>query len=109
MYSDFDIEKFTKEMQYGEILGLDYIKETIIDNLEEDKNKMTKTDYLKSLYKAVLCLNSCVVATEQCVDISNKNCKMFDRYAELRDFLFEELGIKYNYDYNYYYFEREVK
>lgn len=104
----FDSVKFTEKMQWGEINGLDYIKETIIDNLEEDKDKMTRTDYLKSLYEAVVCLNTCVVATEQCSDIGDKNCETFDRYAELRDFLFEELGIKYDWDNDYYYVEKEI-
>lgn len=91
----FDISVFNKEMDGGDLGAIEYIGETLINNLKEDPNKMTRVDYLKSLYRSVMALNTCVVTTEQCGDATERS-DTFDRYAEVRDLLFEELGITYN-------------
>lgn len=106
MYNNFDIVKFNKEMNGGDLGALEYIKETILDNMEEDLFNMNRVDYLKSLYSSVIALNTCVVATEQCENATERY-DTFDKYAEMRDMLFDELGIKYDYDYNEYYIENE--
>lgn len=106
MYNNFDIVKFNKEMNGGDLGALEYIKETILDNMEEDLFNMNRVDYLKSLYSSVIALNTCVVATEQCGNATERY-DTFDKYAEIRDLLFEELGIKYDFDYNEYYIENE--
>lgn len=106
MYNNFDIVKFNEEMNGGDLGALHYIKETILDNMQEDLFKMNRVDYLKSLYESVIALNTCVVATEQCEN-ATENYGTYDKYAEIRDLLFDELGIKYNNDYNEYYIENE--
>lgn len=106
MYNNFDIVKFNKEMNGGDLGALEYIKETILDNMEEDLFNMNRVDYLKSLYSSVIALNTCVVATEQCKNATERH-DTFDKYTEIRDLLFNELGIKYDYDYNEYYIENE--
>lgn len=106
MYNNFDIVKFNKEMNGGDLGALEYIKETILDNMEEDLFNMNRVDYLKSLYSSVIALNTCVVATEQCGNATERY-DTFDKYAEIRDLLFEELGIKYDFDYNEYYIKNE--
>lgn len=106
MYNNFDIVKFNKEMNGGDLGALEYIKETILDNMEEDLFNMNRVDYLKSLYSSVIALNTCVVATEQCENATERH-DTFDKYTEIRDLLFNELGIKYDYDYNEYYIENE--
>ena len=106
MYNNFDIVKFNKEMNGGDLGALEYIKETILDNMEEDLFNMNRVDYLKSLYSSVVALNTCVITTEQCENATERH-DTFDKYAEMRDMLFDELGIKYDYDYNEYYIENE--
>lgn len=106
MYNNFDIVKFNKEMNGGDLGALEYIKETILDNIEEDLFNMNRVDYLKSLYSSVIALNTCVVATEQCENATERH-NTFDKYTEIRDLLFNELGIKYDYDYNEYYIEND--
>lgn len=106
MNNNFDIVIFNKEINGGDLGALEYIKETILDNMQEDLIKMNRVDYLKSLYNAVISLNTCVVVTEQCSEATQKY-GIYDRYAELRDLLFEEIGICYSYDYNEYYIESE--
>ncbi len=106
MNNDFDIVVFNKLIDSGDIGALKYIKKTILDNMQEDASKMNRVDYLKSLYNGVISLNTCVVATEQCSG-ATEIYGIYDKYAELRDLLFEELGIGYNYDYNKYYEESE--
>lgn len=106
MYNNFDIVKFNEEMNEGDLGALHYIKETILDNMQEDLFKMNRVDYLKSLYESVIALNTCVVATEQCENATERH-DTFDKYTEIRDLLFNELGIKYDYDYNEYYIENE--
>ena len=104
---DFDIVKFNKEINNGDLGALDYIKESILDNMQEDLSKLNRVDYLKSLYSSVIALNTCVVVTEQCGNVT-ENCRdIYDKYAEIRDLLFNELGIKYSYDYNEYYIGEE--
>lgn len=106
MYNNFDIVKFNKEMNGGDLGALEYIKETILDNMEEDLFNMNRVDYLKSLYSSVIALNTCVIATEQCENATERH-DTFDKYTEIRDLLFNELGIKYDYDYNEYYIENK--
>jgi len=106
MYNNFDIVKFNEEMDGGDLGALKYIKETILDNMKEDLFNMNRVDYLKSLYSSVVALNTCVIATEQCENATERH-DTFDKYAEMRDLLFDELGIKYDYDYNEYYIENE--
>ena len=106
MYNNFDIVKFNKEMNGGDLGALEYIKETILDNMKEDLFNMNRVDYLKSLYSSVVALNTCVITTEQCENATERH-DTFDKYVEMRDMLFDELGIKYDYDYNEYYIELE--
>lgn len=106
MYNNFDIVKFNKEMNGGDLGALEYIKETILDNMKEDLFNMNRVDYLKSLYSSVVALNTCVITTEQCKNATERH-DTFDKYVEMRDMLFDELGIKYDYDYNEYYIELE--
>lgn len=106
MYNNFDIVKFNKEMNGGDLEALEYIKETILDNMKEDLFNMNRVDYLKSLYSSVVALNTCVITTEQCENATERH-DTFDKYVEMRDMLFDELGIKYDYDYNEYYIELE--
>lgn len=101
-YYNFNSIEFNKLMNEGDLGALEYIKETILDNMEEDLFNMNRVDYLKSLYSSVIALNTCVVATEQCGNATERH-DTFDKYAEMRDMLFDELGIKYdNYDNEYY-------
>lgn len=101
-YYNFNSIEFNKLMNEGDLGALEYIKETILDNMEEDLFNMNRVDYLKSLYSSVIALNTCVVATEQCENATERH-DTFDRYTEIRDLLFDELGIKYdNYDNEYY-------
>lgn len=106
MYNNFDIVKFNKEMNGGDLGALEYIKETILDNMKEDLFNMNRVDYLKSLYSSVVALNTCVITKEQCENATERH-DTFDKYVEMRDMLFDELGIKYDYDYNEYYIENE--
>jgi hypothetical protein len=92
MYYDFDIAVFNKELQNGDLGALKYIKKTILDNLKVDAVKMNRVDYLWGLYNGVIALNNCVIATEQCSYATEIN-GIYDKYAELRDLLFEELGL----------------
>lgn len=101
-YYNFNSIEFNKLMKEGDLGALEYIKETILDNMKEDLFTMNRVDYLKSLYSSVIALNTCVIATEQCENATKRH-DTFDRYAEIRDLLFDELGIKYdNYDNEYY-------
>ena len=101
-YYNFNSIEFNKLMQEGDLGALEYIKETILDNMEEDLFNMNRVDYLKSLYSSVIALNTCVIATEQCENATERH-DTFDKYTEIRDLLFNELGIKYdNYDNEYY-------
>lgn len=106
MYNNFDIVKFNKEMNGGDLGALEYIKETILDNMKEDLFNMNRVDYLKSLYSSVVALNTCVITTEQCENATERH-DTFDKYVEMRDMLFDELGIKYNNYDNEYYVELE--
>ena len=93
MYKDFDIKKFNEEFNAGDLSGLEYIGKTIIDNLEEDLVNLTRTDYLKGLYKAVIGLNNCLIAYETGKGfITDKY--FYDYYYNIRDIFFEELGLK---------------
>lgn len=95
MYKDFDIKKFNEEFNAGDLSGLEYIGKTIIDNLEEDIDRFTRTDYLKGLYKAVMGLNNSLIAYETGKGfITDKY--FYDYYYSIRDIFFEELGLKTN-------------
>ena len=91
MYLEFDIVRFNKELQCGDLGALKYIKETILDNLKVDLVKMNRVDYLWGLYNSVIALNTCVITTEECSEATKYN--IYDKYAELRDLLFEELDL----------------
>lgn len=106
MNNNFDIVIFNKLINGGDLEALKYVKETILDNMQEDLIKMNRVDYLKGLYNAVISLNTCVIVMEQCSEATQKY-DIYDRYAELRDLFFEEIGICYSYDYNEYYIESE--
>lgn len=106
-YYDFDIVKFSNEMKHGDIFGLDYIKDTIIKNIQEElKNekidKYSYNDYINNLYSSIRCLNECVFMYE-CTDVKT-NFK-YDLYFETRDLLLDALGIEYNFDYDIYQFK----
>lgn len=95
MYKDFDIKKFNEEFNAGDLSGLEYIGKTIIDNLEEDLVNLTRTDYLKGLYKAVIGLNNSLIAYETGKGfITDKY--FYDYYYNIRDMFFDEIGIEYN-------------
>ena len=101
MYKDFDIKKFNEEFNAGDLSGLEYIGKTIIDNLEEDIVNFTRTDYLKSLYKAVMDLNHSLIAYETGKGfITDKY--FYDYYYSIRNLFFEELGLKTNDNGEYY-------
>ena len=106
MNNNFSIVEFNKLIDGGDLGALEYIKKTMLDNLHEDLYKMNRVDYLKSLYDSVISLNTCVVATEQCSD-ATKIYGIFDKYAELRDLLFKEFDIYYDYDKNKYCLKKE--
>ena len=106
MNNNFDIVIFNKLINGGDLEALKYVKETILDNMQEDLIKMNRVDYLKGLYNAVISLNTCVIVMEQCSEATQKY-GIYDRYAELRDLFFEEIGICCSYDYNEYYIESE--
>ena len=106
-YYNFDIVKFSNEMQHGDIFGLDYIKDTIIKNIreeleKEDIDKYSYNDYINNLYSSVRCLNECVFIYE-CTDV--KNNFNYDLYCDARDLLLDALGIEYNFDYDIYQFK----
>jgi hypothetical protein len=102
MYKDFDIKKFNEEFNAGDLSGLEYIGKTIIDNLEEDIDRFTRTDYLKGLYRAVMGLNYSLSAYETGKGfITDKY--LYDYYYNIRDLFFEELGLKNDTDSGEYY------
>lgn len=109
-YYNFDIVKFNNEIQDSDLLGLEYINDTIIKNIQEElKNekidKYSYNDYINNLYSSVRCLNECVFMYE-CTDIkTNFN---YDLYCNAKELLLDVLGIEYNADYNIYQF-KEVK
>jgi hypothetical protein len=95
MYKDFDIKKFNEEFNAGDLSGLEYIGKTIINNLKEDLDNFTRTDYLKGLYKAVMGLNNCLIAYETGKGfITDKY--FYDYYYNIRDMFFDEIGLKTN-------------
>lgn len=101
MYKNFDIKKFNEEFNAGDLSGLEYIGKTIIDNLEEDLVNLTRTDYLKGLYRAVIGLNNSLIAYETGKGfITDKY--FYDYYYNIRDMFFEELGLKTNNNGEYY-------
>lgn len=100
-YFNFDIVQFNKEYSYGDLSGLEYIKKTIINNLKGDMVNYTRNDYIISLFYSVLSFNECIIATETGKDITENY--IYDLYHNLKDLLFEELGMKYSYEYNMFY------
>ena len=94
---DFNIEEFNNIMEMGEQFALDYIKNRIIKNIHISYIKYSINDYISNLYYATDTMYQCVVATEQTKDndVINKFGYTFDKYTELRDMLFNELGIEY--------------
>jgi len=101
MYEDFDIKKFNEEFNAGDLSGLEYIGKTIIDNLEEDIDRFTRTDYLKGLYEAVMGLNNSLIAYETGKGFITDRY-FYDYYYNIRDIFFEELGLKTNDNGEYY-------
>lgn len=90
----FDLEKFKKEFEGGDIWGLEYIERTLIRDMREKNEgtkEMTREDYLLSLFYAVKELNYCVEIWET-TNVPNKF--NWDIYGIVRDKLFEELGIE---------------
>jgi len=102
MYKDFDIKKFNEEFNAGDLSGLEYIGKTIIDNLEEDIDRFTRTDYLKGLYRAVMGLNYSLDAYENYGREHITDKYFYDYYYSIRDLFFEELGLKTNDNGEYY-------
>lgn len=99
---DFNIDEFNNAMEMGEQFALVYIKNTIIKNIYLDLLKYSIKDYIVNLYSTVDYMYQCVVATERAKDndVINRFDYTFDKYTELRDMLFNELGIEYkNYKY----------
>ena len=110
-YFDFDIVKFTENILDSDLLGLEYINDTIIKNIkeltQENEIEYNYYDYIINLYHATRSLNECVFIYEQTRVETNFK---YDIYTETRDLLFEALGIEYNFDYNIYQFkEKENK
>lgn len=90
----FDLEKFKKEFEGGDIWGLEYLERTIIrDMIEKNKNSkdLTREDYILGLFDAVKSLNWCNNIYET-TKVPNKF--NWDIYGIVRDKLFEELGIE---------------
>lgn len=81
----FDIKEFKRLMEISDLQALEYIRKTIINNLEyNDKNS-----YILDLYCVVMGLNTCNNAYET---IPNINFKQ-DLYFRTRNLLFEVLDI----------------
>jgi len=89
----FDYKTFKKDLQSGDINGLDYLEKTIIRELKDKCNDnytgWKYQDYIVRLFYATMYLNDCVNIYET----SNvKNHFNYDLYVETRNLLFEEIG-----------------
>lgn len=91
----FDYEIFKKEINGGDIWGLNYLENTIISDYKKDikeKNdvlKYTKEEYIVNLFYAVKDLNMCNVIYER-NDVENNFD--YDLYFGARDLLLKEMG-----------------
>lgn len=89
----FDLEKFKKEFESGDIWGLEYLERTIINDMKEKNKgttKMTKEDYILSLFYAVKDLNYC----NNIYETTNvENHFNWEYYYTIRDLLFLELDL----------------
>ena len=90
-YKDFNFQEFKKLVNGGDIMGLDYLEETIINKMkkEYDLVKFKKQDYIVSLFYAVKELNNCVWIYET---TNVENNFDYDLYTGVRNKLFMELG-----------------
>lgn len=89
----FDYNVFKKELNSGDIYGLEYMEKTLIRDLKDKCNDnytgYKYQDYIVSLFYATLELNRCVDIYET----SNvENHFNYDLYTMTRDLLFEEIG-----------------
>lgn len=90
---EFNFEKFKEEIKDSDLLGIEYIGNTIIrdfkDRINDNIPDYTYYDYIINLYHATRCLNECIFMHENTRVENNFNS---DIYFETRDKLFEELG-----------------
>ena len=90
---EFDFQTFKEEIKDSDLLGLEYIENTIIrdfkDRINDNVADYTYYDYIINLYGATRCLNECVFIYEQ---TRVENNFKYDVYTETRDLLFKELG-----------------
>lgn len=88
----FNYEDFKKEVNSGDIWGLEYLEKTLIREYKEtpfNPIEYTKSDYIISLFYAVKELNRC----NDIYETSNvENNFDYDLYFQTRDLLFKELG-----------------
>ena len=90
----FDYEIFKKEINGGDILGLEYLEKTIIADYKKkikEKNDVlnyTKEEYIVNLFYAVKDLNLCNEIYETS-DV--KNNFDYDLYFGTRDLLLKEM------------------
>lgn len=97
-YKSFDFEKFKKEFSYGDLSGLEYLRDTIMKEIQDYLNSsafqklehFTKEEYIMNLYRATMNLNYCNDIYEN--ESSVKTRFNYDYYATIRDLLFTELG-----------------
>ena len=91
----FDYEIFKKEINGGDICGLEYLEKTIIADYKKkikEKNDVlnyTKEEYIVNLFYAVKDLNLCNEIYETS-DV--KNNFDYDLYFGTRDLLLKEMG-----------------
>jgi len=90
---NFSYKKFIEELNNGDLCGLEYLEEKLIENMK-DKNKNNHTDdftreeYITSLFYAVKELNNCNFIYE-CTRV--KNNFDYDIYYNARDLLIKEI------------------
>jgi hypothetical protein len=89
----FDYKTFKKDLQSGDINGLEYLEKTMIRELKDKCNDnytgWKYQDYIVNLFYATIDLNRCVDIYETSKVKNNFN---YDLYTETRDLLFEEIG-----------------
>ena len=86
----FDFNKFKEKINDSDLLGLEYLEETIIKDFKEEITlDYTRADYIINLFYATKKLNECIFIHEQ---TKVKNDFNVDIYHNTRDLLFKELG-----------------
>ena len=96
--TSFDYFKFKKEINDGDLSGIEYMEDTLIKELKEKNNNSyvyTREDYIIALFYALKYLNQCNDIYETS-DVKNKF--NYDLYYKTKELFLEELGLLSLYD-----------